>query len=402
MLLRRPAGLSRQRAEAAAFERRVGHEAADHQRVGAAAAGDVLAHLGDDLRALRPAQPRQQGVAAADLRPARHQRADDARAAGAVRILIGIDLHAAGARGLDALDQRQRQAVAGRPERLHVAHDADQAGLFGDGDHFLDRGDDADRVVAFVADVAAVDAAELRRHPCECHDLPGPGVRAGRVVQPARQAERPGPHAAPHQIHHLGDLLGVGVAVGHAHDRLAHRPVRHHQADVEADALARVAPGLRVQVGRPAAVGVDDDRGDALRQHRAAVLELVGRQPAAGVRVHVDEAGGQRQALRLEGLGARRAAQPPDGGDAVADDPDIGADPRVAVAVEDAGVADQDVEAIGLARLGTGAARGRSGDGEEEGDDACERHDSRAILSPPGQGLCTAAAASRRRYVRAT
>ena len=36
-----------------------------------------------------------------------------------------------------------------------------EASFFGDADHLLDRGDDADVVVAFVANVARVDAAEL-------------------------------------------------------------------------------------------------------------------------------------------------------------------------------------------------------------------------------------------------
>ena len=61
-------------------------------------------------------------------------------------------------------------------------------------------------------------------------------------------------------------------------------------ADVGADALLLVGGALRGEIDRAAAVGIDEHRGEALREQRLAVLQLLGRQPAAGVRVHVDEA----------------------------------------------------------------------------------------------------------------
>ena len=167
--------------------------------------------------------------------------------------------------------------------------------LLGDGDDFLHRCDDADGVVGFVADVAAVDAAELRRHPGHRDDFAGLRVRTRGVVEAARQPERAGAHALPHDVHHLRELLGVGIAIRHPHHRLANRSVRHHQADVETDALLVVARALRREIGRAAAIRIDEHGRDALREHRLPVLQFVGGQAAAGVRVDVDEAGRQRR-----------------------------------------------------------------------------------------------------------
>ena len=74
--------------------------------------------------------------------------------------------------------------------------------------------------------------------------------------------------------------------------------MRHHQADVEPDPLLDIARALRVEIGRAAAVGIDQHRRDALREDRLAVLQRLGRESAAGVRVDVDEPGCEREAAR--------------------------------------------------------------------------------------------------------
>ena len=83
----------------------------------------LVAHLAAQLAGDAPLHH----LAAAHLRPARHQGADDAGAARLVGILIGEHLHAARARRLDVRDERLRQPPARRPERLHVGDDADEA-----------------------------------------------------------------------------------------------------------------------------------------------------------------------------------------------------------------------------------------------------------------------------------
>ena len=139
------------------------------------------------------------------------------------------------------------------------------------------------------------------------------------------------------------------------------RAVRHEQPDVGADALLLVGGALRGEVDRPAAVGIDEHGGEALREQRLPVLQLFGREAAAGVRVDVDEA---RRDVAIGGVdhGLRRgvAAATPSRAMRSPRDADVGAIPGIAGAVEDAPVADQDVEL--LRRL-----RGRDGhDGAED------------------------------------
>ena len=60
--------------------------------------------------------------------------------------------------------------------------------------------------------------------------------------------------------------------------------------------------------------------------------------------VGVDEAGAHDLAGRVDDLLRGRVAEPPDRGDAVAGDADIGLEPRQPGPVHDATVADEDVE----------------------------------------------------------
>jgi len=59
--------------------------------------------------------------------------------------------------------------------------------------------------------------------------------------------------------------------------------------------------------------------------------------------VDVDEARRDRQAVGVDDARRRRVAQPAHVGDAAGADADVGREPRVAAAVEDAAVANQDV-----------------------------------------------------------
>ena len=108
------AGLCRERRQALALERRIRGVAADHQRVGAAATSDVGLDLIANLAAQLAGDALHHRLAAADLRRARHQRADDAGAAGFVGILIGEHLHAAQPRRVDAFDQASSTGPSSR------------------------------------------------------------------------------------------------------------------------------------------------------------------------------------------------------------------------------------------------------------------------------------------------
>ena len=120
---------------------------------------------------------------AADFGPSWHERRLEACTARVVRILVGVHLHAAIARLLDAGDECLRQSPARRAQRFHVRDDSREPRLVGDANHFLDRRDDADVVVRFVADVALVDAAELGGHLRERDHFFELRVASGRVVQ---------------------------------------------------------------------------------------------------------------------------------------------------------------------------------------------------------------------------
>ena len=148
-----------------------------------------------------------------------------------------------------------------------------------------------------------------------------------------------------HEVHHARQLLGVGIAIRHPHHRLSNRTVRNHQADVETNALLVVARSLLREIGRAPAIGVDEHGRDALSQHRLPVFEFGGGEAATGVGVDIDEAGGQRQAVGIDRLGGQGAVEIANRLNAIAGHADIGADPRVAVPVEDVRVANQEIEA---------------------------------------------------------
>ena len=59
--------------------------------------------------------------------------------------------------------------------------------------------------------------------------------------------------------------------------------MRHELRDVGADVLLHVDAALLGEIDRPAAVGIDEDRRQSLRQQRLAVLQFFGRKARAGM-----------------------------------------------------------------------------------------------------------------------
>ncbi len=111
---------------------------------------------------------------------------------------------------------------------------------------------------------------------------------------------------------------GSRRAVGHAEHRLADRAVRHELRDVDADAPGFERLALRHEIGRAAAIRVDEDRRDALRQQRHRRVQRA-RQALGRVRVHVDESWRDNQPRRVDRrVRAVAPFEPADRGDAVA------------------------------------------------------------------------------------
>ena len=169
--------------ERLAFEGWIRRVARDDQLVWSPSPLEASPNIGREPIVLRPLDALQQLRPAADLRPSWNQRADNAGAARLVRVLVGVHFDAAIARLFDLLDERHREAPAPRPERFHVGNDAGQAAFFGNANHFLHGGDDADAVVRLVADVAFVDAAKLADDLRQRDHLLGFRVAARCVVK---------------------------------------------------------------------------------------------------------------------------------------------------------------------------------------------------------------------------
>src|SRR5678815_2762240 len=107
----------------------------------------------------------------------------------------------------------------------------------------------------------------------------------------------------------------------------------------------RFKPGsLLLEVDGPAAVRIADDRRHALREQTARVAQLFTRETFERMRMRIDEAGRHVPIARVNGDRAGSVRQMTNRRDAVPGDADVDTQPRIAAAVEDTGVRDQDVE----------------------------------------------------------
>ncbi len=153
------------------------------------------------------------------------------------------------------------------------------------------------------------------------------------------------------------------------HHLAAHGAVPHQQHRVDADALLLQQRALFTDRPRRSPILVHDHGGDALRHQ-------VGRRPACAVRVaqpavraravvgmrmDVDETGRHVLAGGVDGRRGPGIAQSSNRGDASVLHRDIRGEPRIAGAVEDAAVADEQI--VGGRRLHR-ACRCDDGDGE--------------------------------------
>jgi len=161
--------------------------------------------------------------------------------------------------------------------------------------------------------------------------------------------------------------------------------VRDVERHVHADAALFVPGALRTEIGRPGAVRIERDRREALRDQLPRLFQVAG-QSSRRVRVHVDETGRDGQTGRVDDARCRRVAEATHVHDPAAADADIGRHPRIAAAVEDTAVSNQDLVPGGRRRLRGG--RGRQNE-EKGGNDEVASHrrivPERRTLSPERQ-----------------
>ena len=115
---------------------------------------------------------------------------------------------------------------------------------------------------------------------------------------------------------------------------------------VDANPVLLERQTLLPEIGRSAAVRIEDRQRHPLRQQLARVTEPGIAEAARRVRVHVDEARRDQPILRVDDDRSGGARQPADGGDAIAADADVGAHPGIARAVHDSCVSNKDVERL--------------------------------------------------------
>ena len=116
------------------------------------------------------------------------------------------------------------------------------------------------------------------------------GVAPRRVAGPTRQAEAAGLHPLADEGLHFTQLVRARIAIGHAHDLLPSGAAGHQLLHIHTEPVFEQGVLLRRQVHGPAAVRIDDDGGDALRQQRFGGAQRLGREPLRGVGAYVDEA----------------------------------------------------------------------------------------------------------------
>lgn len=152
----------------------------DQQLARPAALAEILDHAGVHLLGQRGiVEALEQRRAAPVLRPKRDERGDQARARGGPGILVGGDLLAASAGGVDLGDDRRRLPLHVDAQCLDVADMRGQPALATDADRLVDRGGQAHGIAALVADMAVIAAAALARFLGELDHFLGLGEALG-------------------------------------------------------------------------------------------------------------------------------------------------------------------------------------------------------------------------------
>ena len=330
----------------------------DVRRVAAAA---VVLDAVDDLlpdapAGLRVPQPRDQRLRPARLRPLR-DHGGDRGLRGGVRILIDGDVDPARPRRVHQGEAVGAAAPRAAAERLVVGDLHRDAGLRADPYRLAHRVEQSERLVAHVRDV---DAAVARRHRGERDDLFGRGEAAGDVEQAGGQPEGAFFHRLGDERPHAVQLVARRFAVVAAHDRAADRSLAGEDRPVRTDAGVRDA--RQVLADRPgrAAVVPLGQRRDALQQ--VVVRRRHVEDAAHRVRVRIDEPGRHHQPPGVEDAVRGRVRQVADARDAVAAHRDVGAQPRIARAVDHPSAADEQVEPFRV----LGGERRRGQDQREE------------------------------------
>ena len=122
-------------------------------------------------------------------------------------------------------------------------------------------------------------------------------------------------------------------------------------ADVGAGARRFDRGALRREIDRTAAVGVRDDGGNALRDERLPLVQRRVAEPSPACEWTSMKPGATMRSRASMSRAAVAPAERADGGDAVAGDAEVGAQPGIARAIHDAGVANQNIEPRRLRRL---------------------------------------------------
>ena len=328
------------------------------------ARGHGLLRLGDDARALRRiGETLEHGVAPALLRPARNDQRAKTRLPGEVRIGIGRGVGAL-ARGLIHRREQRAGGALFQALRLHVGDDGNQSGLLPNGDRLGDAHLRA--VVRFGRDAIVISEVGARRprHVDHLDDFLGAGKVARLVVESGRHAPRALLQPIGDERAHLLDLGRRWALVGVAVHRLPRRVEPNVAADVHRQAGSGQRRHLLRDVERAVAIGVEDLSRDALRQHVHRRRQRVRRRVA----VDVDEAGGDEQPTRVDVRGRRRGGKVANRGDEAVADTDIAVVARIAAAVDDGAVADDDVEAW---RLGLNVANRQADEARSRDADRC-------------------------------
>ena len=313
------------------------------------------------------AQGPQQAVHAPAVVPRRDDHMQE-RAPRRIGVLGHRDVDPGGAGLVDAPDERGGAAPVLFPADLEVGDHGGDAGAFADGDHLFHGFGDG---VGLVAHVHVVDAAVRRRGLGYGYRFLKALVAARRVDQPGGDAARALVHAPGDQIPHGPDFVVFRGPVGHAHDAQAHRAEPHVRGDVErrlrglqaVEVFRKAVPCPR-HVERPGEAGkvflpvglvavLDRREGHAVQPevfggyalHDLAVHALPGEERQFRMAVPVHEAGAERLAVHiLHAAGAGRGAGGEHGGDGAAFHAHITVEPRVARAVDDLRIAEQNIK----------------------------------------------------------